>query len=392
MNTGHVRKKTVSGKPRWYVTIEGGRDPATGKRRQRSLGGYGTKTEATKALRDSLGRMDTGTFVEPSKLTLGQYLTDTWLPAQEDQLRPSTWDSYRRNLDLHVIPQLGTTTMQALTPGQLNSLYRQMRDRGLSDRGIRYVHTITRKALAKAVMDGLVMRNVASLATPPKQVAAGKPQMRTWTAAQLGAFLAAVEGERLAPAFTLAALTGMRRGEVLGLRWEDVDLDASRLSVRQTLISVAYKPQLSTPKTKKGRRSIPLEARAVAALKSWRKAQLEERMAAGAAWQDTGLVFSREDGSWVHPERFSQVFDTVVSRLADSDMPRIRLHDLRHTWATLALQAGVPVKVVSEILGHASVSITYDTYSHVIPFMLDDAASRVGALIPLTPADEAVGQ
>jgi integrase len=207
--------------------------------------------------------------------------------------------------------------------------------------------------------------------------------MTVWTAEQLRAFLDLLRGDKLETAILLGAMTGMRRGEVLGLRWRDVDLDTGRLVVRQTLSAPRnvdtgqHVPVYGAPKTKKGQRVITLDAQTVAALRAYRKAQLAERMRYGVR-VDHDLVFTEPDGSPIHPDRFRKRFEIRVRR---SELPLIRFHDLRHTYATLALQAGMPAKVVSERLGHASIGITLDTYSHVLPAMDEQAAEQVAALI-----------
>jgi integrase len=202
--------------------------------------------------------------------------------------------------------------------------------------------------------------------------------MKTWTADELAQFLDFVSDDQLYAAWVVAATAGLRRGEVLGLRWIDIDLNASRLSVQQTLVSVAYETRFSVPKTARSRRSVSLDATTVAALRAHRKRQLEERMSWGQAYRDSGLVVTREDGTLVHPDRFTQMFDKHVK---DAGLPRIRLHDLRHTHATLALGAGVHPKVVSERLGHATVAFTLDVYSHAVPALQEEAADRIAALI-----------
>jgi integrase len=238
---------------------------------------------------------------------------------------------------------------------------------------------VLRKALGDALRWKLVVRNVAADADPPKLRAAGRVELRTWSAPELRAFLKHVAHDRLYAAWLLAANTGMRRGEVLGLRWDDVDLDRARLSVRQTLLSVDYKLEFSTPKTPRGRRSIALDSGTVAALRGHRRLQTEEKLAIGpGAYADQGLVFAGEDGAPIHPVLFSQMFDRHVR---DATLPTIRLHDLRHTHATIALQAGVHPKVVSERLGHATVAFTLDTYSHAIPAMQEDAAETIARLV-----------
>jgi integrase len=228
---------------------------------------------------------------------------------------------------------------------------------------------------------GKVTRNVADAADPPKGKA-GKG-MTVWTAEQLRAFLVSLDDDPLEVPVLLGATTGMRRGEVLGLRWRDVDLDAGRLVVRQTLSAPRnvdtgqHVPVYGAPKTKKGQRVITLDVQTVAALRAHRKAQLAERMRYGVRVTHD-LVFTEPDGEPIHPDRFRKRFEIRVCR---SELPMIRFHDLRHTYATLALQAGVPAKVVSERLGHASIGITLDTYSHVLPAMDEQAAERVASII-----------
>jgi integrase len=202
--------------------------------------------------------------------------------------------------------------------------------------------------------------------------------MRTWTAAELRAFLEHVQDERLAALWMLAASTGMRRGEMLGLRWVDVDLDRGRVAVRQTLVIAGRQVVISEPKTSRSRRSIALDPRSVAALRSWRAAQAAERLAWGAGWTDSGLVFTREDGTPIHPEWLSDAFEW---RIKTAGLPRIRLHDLRHTHASLGLAAGVPIKVMSERLGHTSSSFTADAYQHVTPGLEEEAAATVARLV-----------
>jgi integrase len=200
--------------------------------------------------------------------------------------------------------------------------------------------------------------------------------MRTWTAGELAAFLRHVREDRLYPAWLTLATTGLRRGELLGLQWPDVGPE--RLSIGRTWVLVGGAPRLSQPKTDAGKRTVPIPLETATALKTWRARQAEERLAYGPAWDSRGFMFTREDGVPLHPDWFSRTFDRDVR---DAGLPRLRVHDLRHTWATLALQAKVPAKVVQETVGHASVGITLDTYSHVVPAMQEEAAATVAALI-----------
>ncbi|MEX2080937.1 MAG: site-specific integrase, partial [Dehalococcoidia bacterium] len=234
------------------------------------------------------------------------------------------------------------------------------------------------KALDAAVKWGDLSRNVAALADPPRARRSEKVAP-TWTGAEVAAFLESVRTDRLQTAYLLLATTGLRRGEALGLRWENIDLDAGRLAVVQTLIVVNYSRTWSTPKTKAGRRSVYLDQGTVSALRGHRTRQVEERTALGIPWPSAGdLVFAKPDGSPLNPDGFSDRFDRLVTR---SRLPRITPHGLRHTHATLALQAGISPKVVSERLGHSNVGITLDTYSHVIPALEEAAAERVAALV-----------
>ncbi|MFW6034209.1 MAG: tyrosine-type recombinase/integrase, partial [bacterium] len=246
----------------------------------------------------------------------------------------------------------------------------------MSPKTVRNVHIVLRKALADAERLGLVVRNAAAAAKPP---VARKRDHTTWSAEELARFLRAVEGKRLSAAFVLLATTGMRRGEALGLRWSDVDLEAGRLSIVQTITTVRDKMVITPPKTARSRRLVSLDPETVAALREHRRRQNEERLRAGEAWSNVGdLVFTNEVGETIHPSAFSRLFATRV-RLAK--LPKIRLHDLRHTYATVALGAGVHPKIVSERLGHATIAVTLDLYSHVTPAIDAEAAALVARKI-----------
>ncbi len=362
------------------------RDPQTGRRRQKWHSGYPTKRAAQAALADLIGSVNHGVYVAKSRQTVAEFAAE-WLAAITPTVRPATLYSYTRNLRLHVVPYVGTAPLVAVDAGTLNGLYSQLlaegrKDHaagGLSPRSVRYVHTIAHRMLKDAMKWGRLTRNPADAADPPKSTSSGSPDMVTWTADELARFLdGARTTDRHWPAYLLLATTGMRRGEALGLRWVDLDLTASRAAIRQTVVTVNHEVQLGTPKTAKGRRTVTLDAVTVAALREHRKAQAAERLLIGAGWRDHDLVFAKVDGTPLHPERFSRSF---AERARQLGLPRIRLHDLRHGWATMALAAGVHPKVVQERLGHASISITLDTYSHVSPALHGEAAETVAALV-----------
>jgi integrase len=376
MQRGFARKRGTTWTAYYYVTDGRGRH-------QRSRGGFVTKAAAQQYLNTVMAAVQRGELVHTSKLTVGEYLLDRWLPLMRTNIRPTTWDSYKRVIEQHIVPTLGATPLQRLKVDQLDDFYqallrdgRQDGRGGLAPKTIRSIHNLIHKALRDAERKQLVQRNVASAADPPKVHRA--MEMRTWSASELRSFLHGVRDHRLYAAFLLAATTGMRRGEVLGVRWRDIDFAGRRLAIRQTGLSINYAVSFGTPKTARGRRSIALDTATLAALQEHRQRQLPERALLGSGYVDRDLVFARLDGSPVHPDYFSQAFDRAVAR---SGLPRIRLHDLRHTHATLGLAAGIPPKVMSDRLGHATVAFTQDVYVHSIPSLESDAAERVADLI-----------
>jgi integrase len=375
---GSIRKRGST----YTYWLDIGPDPVTGRRRQRTKGGFRTKRECQAALNEAIAAVQAGAFVEPSRRTVRSFLLDEWLPAvQVANLRPGTWENYRIHVQAHIVPALGTIGLQRLSPAQLNAFYRYLlteagKDgQGLAPKTVRNVHNILHRALKDAVRWGYLVRNVAEAADPPKGKSA---EMRVWSPDQLRAFLAHVREDQLYAFWLLIATTGMRRGELAGLRWADVDLETGRLSVRQPRVVVANQPQASEPKTARGRRSLALDPVTVSALRRHRARQLEHKLAVGARYQDSGLVFTWLDGSPIHPLRFSRWFEQHARR---AGLPKIRLHDLRHSYVSAALAAGVPAKVISERLGHATIAVTMDIYSHVLPGLDREAADTVARLI-----------
>jgi integrase len=391
---GGIASYDTAGGERWSIVYRA-YDRERGARRQFRKGGFVSKAEAQKALRKALQQVDDGEHVTPSSFTLRAFVEQRWLPAVQGELRPSTFSSYSRNLRLHVLPALGATSLQRLDAGQLQALYGVLLARGrkdhkegraLSVRTVRYIHTILKSALQAAVEWDLVRTNPAAKVKSPKQSAATGPEgMRTWDRDQVRASLASTEGDRLRTLWLVLLTTGMRRGEALGLCWDAVDLDTGRLKVTRTLVDLGPggEPVWSDPKTLAGRRVIALDSGTVAALRTHRAQQLTDRLAVGAGWSacakgDGGLVFTMPDGGPLHPERLSRRFQAGTRR---AGLPMIRLHDLRHTHATLALEAGVNAKVMQERLGHADVSITLRVYSHVSQTLASDVAEQVARLI-----------
>lgn len=443
-----MRGSVVKKGARYFVKIELDPDPLTGKRRQKWHSGFSTKREAEKARVDLLSKFDRGEYVEPTQQTLADYLTE-WLKAIEHTVRPSTFDSYERNMRNHVIAHIGTTKLAKVDAVVLNGLYsllltsgrrlpsrtgrgysREVIDRvlelradghsltataeqlqtefdeashitkdtlasllrrqeqrravddmpeGLDRRTVNYIHTILHRAFKDAVRWSRLARNPADAADPPR-AGPKSDSVQSWDAATLRTFLtrSRESGDRLHALWVLLATTGMRRGEAIGLRWKDVDLDKGRLSVVQTITQTRSKVTIGEPKTARGRRSIALDAATVGVLRAHRTAMLEERMLVGPDFADEGLAFHHPDGACLRPDAVSAQF---VRRVGQYGMPRLTLHGLRHTWATLALEQGIHPRVVQERLGHSTIAITLGIYSHVSPTLHDEAASSVASRI-----------
>ena len=372
----------------WYFVVDTTPAGATSRQQTRRRG-FGTRRAAQAALTRTLRDLTDQTYVAPARQTLGDFLTTTWLPAMSATVRPSTLDSYSRNIRIHVASKaIATVSLQQVAAPMLNALYTDLLTggtrRALSPRTVAYVHTILHRAFRDAVRWNLIVRNPADLADPPRARPGQRAPARTWTGEEIAHFLTVTSGSRYCPLWRLIAATGLRRGEALGLSWDDVDLDKARLSVHRTLIQVSdYRAgdtgvAWGTPKTARGRRAIALDPETVAVLRSHRARQLEQRLAAGGDYADQGLVFSDRAGEPLHPKVVSNQFRKAVAR---HDMPYLSLHGLRHSWATLALQVGIHPKIVQERLGHSTIAITLDIYSHVNPAMDADAANAVAALI-----------
>jgi integrase len=375
-----VRKDTKRGT--WYYVVDG--PTIGGKRRQIRRRGFPTKHAATAAEAALLVELSRGTYVQPSKRTVGDYLTGEWLPAKRHTVKPSTAASYAGIIDAYIVPHIGTVRLDKVDGGLLNGLYgRLMADGrtggsghrgGLSPKTVRNVHGVIHRAFGDAVRWRHLTVNPADQADPPRHA---KPQLSVWSSEQLGRFIASTSTDRLAAVWHLFATTGMRRGEVLGLRWADVDMAGKRITIRQTRTMVGDRPETGTPKTAAGVRVIALDDATVAALRRWKGRQGRERLAMGAGWFDTGgLIATEPDGTPIHPQVLTRRFH-AASKAAG--LPAIRLHDVRHSYATAALGAGVPVKVLAARLGHADIAVTLRTYAHVMPNDDANAAAIVAA-------------
>lgn len=374
---GYVARKG----DRWYAVVYEGVDPETGKERRRWVPAGADRAEAEDLARRLGTEEEQRRSGRRSQPTVAGFLLRYWLPAKQAQLAPVTFAGYQRMIRLHVIPHIGDVVLRKLQAEELEQLYTMLLEEGRSDnRGglspktVHEIHVILRAAFGNAVRKHLLRENPARLANAPKHRRNTDRAHRVWTADQLRCFLQESAGLRHHPLFWLAAHTGMRRSEILGLRWSQVDVDASRLSVCRSVVSIGYEVHESPGKTRSSRRTVDLDSRTIEMLTRWRHHQKDEIGGHDAE----GPVFTKPDGTLMHPHSLSQAFDRAVAK---TSLPRISLHDLRHTHASLLLRAGVPLKVVSERLGHSSPAFTMATYQHILPGMQAEAAATFAALV-----------
>jgi integrase len=373
---------------RWYlfsVDVDG---------TERSHGGYRTQREAKAAAAELRTDAARGRYVPPAKLTVGEYLVGEWLPSRDNaDVSPSTRDTDRTVIEAWIVPHIGGVPLQKLTGKALDGLYATLRARGgrggrpLRGKSVRNVHVTLSKALGDAVRRGHLVVNPIHAVDPPARD--DSVERAAWTAAEVRAFLARASGDRLHAVWRLALATGLRRGELLGLQWDDVSDNAVQVR-RQVLLrprAVANARRIYVRQTTKGRRArrVRLDEQTAAALRRWKAAQAEERLAFGAAWKaDGGLgvdadwIVTEADGGVVHPDTLLGRWRRLV-KLAG--VPSIPLHGARHSYAEIALAAGVRLDVVSRTLGHASASFTADQYSHDSDAAAAEAAEIVGRAI-----------
>jgi integrase len=355
-----------------YVVRE--KDPATGKTRPRWYGGFPTRREAKEARDAARTAVHRGTYVAPQDMTVKAYL-ERWINGHSVELKPSTAKSYRDKIRVYLVPTIGHERVQSLSPSRLSVVFREMQEQGgahgkpVSPRTVEFARAVLRRALNDAVVDRLIEVNpVVGSKTPKKD---GKPRHSTWTGDQVQSFLECTARARLAPMWQLAAATGMRRGELMALTWQHVDLDTGIVSVERSTAQLGNELVTTTPKNHE-RRKVQLDRHTVAALRAWRKQQAQERLAWGAAYEDTeGVVFTQENGSRLSPNAVSKAF---LRAQAGLELPRITIHSLRHSHATILLRDRVPVHIVAKRLGHKDPSVTLNVYADVIP---DDDTSAV---------------
>ena len=370
---GHIKQRA---KGSWTIVIDLGRDPETKKKRQQWVTVRGTKREAEKRLSELLHERDTGTYVKPVKQTFGQFL-DQWLRDYAwPNLSAETAQAYDIMARKHLIPTLGSIPLQQLTPARLQAYYTEKltsgrRDGkgGLSPRTVRHHHRLIHVALESAVKWQLVQRNVADSVDAPKY---RQKEMNTFDEEGMLAFLESVKATEYYSVFYTALFTGMRRSELLALRWSDLDLDLGYISINRNLHHLADKSFVfQPPKTTKSRRQVPLSPSTSIILRQHRDRQRAQRLLMDHPVTDNDLVFCKVDGSPLLPHSLSQAWRRLARQ---AGFHGIRLHDARHTHATLMLEQGVNWKIISERLGHGSVAMTLDLYAHASPGLQQAAA------------------
>ena len=352
---------------------------------------YGkTRKEVQEKLKVALREQQQGTLVTTPRQTLAQFLTDWLENSQKQSVRPRTYERYEELIRLHIVPVLGRYELQKLSAQHLQAFYAKKAGEGLSATTINHFHNVLHKALDTAVKWNLVARNVCDLVSPPRRK---QFEVQSLTLEQVHKLLAVVEGHYMEALFKLALATGLRRGELMGLKWQDINFDTGVLQVRRILSRVPTKMPgkgyvEAEPKTQKSRCSIVIAPFALEALKLHRERQRGAKLKVGSAWQDHDYVFCTSVGTHLNPTR--DILDQLKLLLEKAGLPDIRFHDLRHSAATLLLSVGVHPKVVQEILGHSQIGITLDVYSHVLPGMQQDAINRLNAVIEGAAMEEYV--
>ena len=338
-----------------------------------------TREEVHDKLIEALGSRAQGLVFDAGSLTIGEYLTRWLEDSVRGTVRVSTYEVHRHMIQPHIVPALGRLKLKDLNPAHVRALYREKLDSGLSAATVRKMHSILRKALKQAVLDGLIPRNVCEAVKPPK---VERKEITPLDRQQAKALLEAASGDRLEALYVLAVHTGMREGELLGLKWEDVDLERGLLRLRHALVREGGKVVLGDLKTPKSRRSVRLTAVATNALRGHLERQLAEMERMGSLYQPGGLVFATEHGTLINPSNLrNRSFKPLLRRAFGEARPDICFHDLRHTCATLLLTQGTHPKLVQELLGHATIAMTLDTYSHFLPSMGEQTVRAMEAAL-----------
>jgi len=358
----------------WMARLDLGYE--NGRRKRKALFGK-TRAEATRKLNQALAERARGMPVAFPKQTVAQFLTEWLDKVATPSVRPRTATRYRELVQLHILPMLGRSSLTKLTSLDLQRLYTVKLAEGLSPRTVGHIHRVLHRALGQALRWDLVVRNVCDAVDPPKVI---RTEIRALNPGEARRLLAAAADDPLEALYVLALTTGMRQGELLGVKWQDIDLDNGSLQVRRTIGRVRGQGFVeSEPKSAKGRRQIVLAPSAVSALRQHWDRQFTERLGAGALPGTDTLVFCNGLGRPIEPQNL--LYRSFRQLLTRAGLPRMRFHDLRHSAASLLLSMGTHPKIVQELLGHSQISLTLDTYSHVLPGLQRQAVDDLGALL-----------
>jgi integrase len=365
---GNIRKR---GRNSWQIKFD---VPVGGQRRTKFVTVQGTRQDAQRELAKLLTAADAGLLVDPSNMTVEQYLRQ-WLDGATAQ-SPKTLERYAELAARQIVPHLGDVKIQKLTVEQIRSWHRALLDTGLSARTVGHAHRLLRLVLGHAVRAGTLPRNVAAIERPP---AVEADEVEIMPPEQLPAILSQLQGSTIYPIVSLALATGMRRGELLALRWSDIDLNKGTLRVERSVEETKAGLRVKPPKTKRAKRNLTLHGAAVAMLHAHRKQQLELRMRLGQGRpDDDAWVFSNIEGGLISPHSVSRSWRRF---LIDHKLPRVSFHALRHTHASVLIADGVPIPTVSRRLGHSKSSITLDVYTHLLPGADQQAADAIAKVL-----------
>jgi integrase len=377
---GSIYQRKSDGKWVGSITLE------NGKRRVY----YGkTRKEVADKLKAAFHEQQQGTLIKSSTQTVAQFLTDWLENVHRRRVRPRTYERYSEVINLHIIPALGHYQLQKLTAQHVQAFYTRKEDEGLASTTIHYYHSVLHNALNVAVKWGLITKNVCDLVTPPRKE---RFDIKPLTEEQAQRLLAALRGHKWEALFTLALATGMRRGELIGLKWQDINFKTGTLQVVRVLTRVPTKMPgrehvyiEAEPKTQKSRRNVVIAPFALEALKEHRIRQLEAKLKAGEAWQEHDYVFCTMHGTHLNPNHIVEEFKKLLNQ---AGLPNIRFHDLRHSAASLLLSLGTHPKVVQELLGHTQIGMTLDVYSHLLPGMQEEAMSKLDEALKKQEEDD----
>jgi len=371
---GRIIKRKGSSK--YTIVLQLGLDPSTGKRKQQWITAGTSKREAEKQMAKLIHELDNGTFMKPSKKTLGQYLNE-WISSVSANLSPRTFEGYITIIN-RIIPVLGAIPLTQLKPDTLQKYYsdclnsgRLNRPGGLNPLTVRHHHALLHRALKNAMEWGLILRNPADAAHPPK---AQPTEINIMSEVEIQSFLEAAKQTRYFHLFHTILFTGLRRSEVLALRWLDIDLLLCQISISRSIHRLRNGSFVfQQPKSAKGRRTVALSPAATQVLAEYREKTATERLLEGNLLKESDLVFSRIDGFPLRPDTISRAWSDLAKK---NRISASRLHDARHSHASIMLKAGIHPRIVQERLGHSTIAITLDTYSHIFPGLQEAAAKK----------------